>query len=88
MFEFEWDKNKSLSNKKKHGIDFQEATALFKKGIKVYIAKELNNEKRYLISNFINGKCYSAIFTVRNGKIRIVSVRRCREDEKQRISND
>ncbi len=87
MFEFEWDENKSLSNKKKHGIDFQEATALFKKGIKVYIAKELNNEKRYLISNFINGKCYSAIFTVRNGKIRIVSVRRCREDEKQRISN-
>ena len=29
MFEFEWDENKSLSNKKKHGIDFQEATALF-----------------------------------------------------------
>ncbi len=88
MFEFEWDENKSLSNKKKHGIDFQEATALFEKGIKIYFAKEVNNEKRYLISNFLDGKCYSAIFTIRSGKIRIISVRRCRKEEKQRISND
>jgi len=87
VFEFEWDEKKSQINKQKHGIDFKEATKLFKKGIKVYFAKEVGNEKRYLISNYLNGKCYSAIFTVRNGKIRIISVRRCRKSEERRIND-
>ena len=87
MFEFEWDEKKSQINKQKHGIDFEEATKLFKKGIKVYFAKEVGNEKRYLISNYLNKKCYSAIFTIRNGKIRIISVRRCRKNEERSISD-
>ena len=87
MFEFEWDENKSQINKQKHGIDFKEAKKLFKKGIKVYFAKEVADEKRYLISNFLNNKCYTAVFTVRNGKIRIISVRRCRENEKRRVND-
>ena len=87
MFEFEWDDNKSQTNKQKHGIDFKEAVQLFKEGIKVYFAKEVGDEKRYLISNYIGEKCYSAIFTLRNGKIRIISVRRCRKNEERRISD-
>ena len=88
MFEFEWDENKSKINKQKHGISFEEAKKLFKKGIKIYFAKEVGDEIRYLISNYLNGKCYSAIFTIRNGKIRIISVRRCRKNEEKRIKND
>ena len=87
MLEFEWDENKSKINKQKHGIDFREAQKLFEKEIKVYFAKEVENEKRYLISNFLNNKCYSAIFTIRNGKIRIISVRRCRKNEERRIND-
>ena len=85
---FEWDENKSLKNKEKHGISFEEATKLFTKDVKIYLAKEVKGEKRYLISNFLNDKCYSAIFTIRNGKIRIISVRRCRKNEKERINNN
>ena len=88
MFEFEWDENKSKINKQKHGISFEEAKKLFQKGIKIYLAKEVGDEIRYLISNYLNEKCYSAIFTIRNGKIRIISVRRCRKNEEKRISND
>ncbi len=88
MFEFEWDDNKSKINKQKHGISFEEAKKLFQKEIKVFFAKEVKNEMRYLISNYINDKCYSAIFTLRNGKIRIISVRRCRKNEEKRIKND
>ncbi len=87
MFEFEWDEKKSKLNKEKHGIDFEEAKKLFEKDVKVYFAKEVANEKRYLISNYLDDKCYSAIFTIRNGKIRIISVRRCRENEKRRIND-
>ena len=88
MFEFEWDENKSYKNKLKHGISFEEATKLFQKGVKVYLAKEVGDEIRYLISNYLNGKCYSAIFTLRNGKIRLISVRRCRKNEEERIKGD
>ena len=86
-FEFEWDENKSKSNKEKHGIDFKTAKKLFREGINVYLAKEVNGEIRYLTSGFIDNKCYSAIFTLRGKKIRIVSVRRCRKNE-QRRAND
>jgi len=72
----------------KHGIDFQEATRLFSKDVKVYPAKNVLGEERYMISNFLNGKCYSAIFTLRNGIIRIISVRRCRKNEELRAKND
>ena len=87
MFDFEWDENKSQTNKQKHGIDFEEAKKLFQKGVKIFFAKEVDNEKRYLISNYIDAKCYSAIFTVRNGKIRIISVRRCRKNEQRRLDD-
>ena len=88
MFEFEWDENKSKINKQKHGISFEEAKKLFQKEVKIYFAKEIKNEIRYLISNYIGDECYSAIFALRNGKIRIISVRRCRKNEEKRIKND
>ena len=82
--EFEYDPNKSEANKKKHGIDFEEAKALFCKDIDVYEAKQVDGERRFIIHGFIKEKCYSAIFTLRNGKIRIISVRRCRDEEKRK----
>jgi len=88
VYQFEYDRNKSLMNKEKHGIDFDEAKKLFTENMKIYPAKNIDGEKRYLISNFINNKCYSAIFTIRNGKIRIISVRRCRKNEEKRLGND
>jgi len=84
MFEFEYDPNKSRINKSKHGIDFEEAKALFCKEMIFYPAKEVKGEKRYILHSFIDDKCYSAIFTIRNHKIRIISVRRCRDEEKSK----
>ena len=84
MIEFEFDINKSEINKKKHGIDFIEAQNLFRGDFKFYPAKNINGEKRFIISSFLDEKCWSAIFTIREGKVRIISVRRCRENEKRK----
>ena len=83
--QFEWDENKNKINIRKHGISFEEAKKIFNENDKIYLAKEVNDEIRYLISDYIDGKCYSAIFTIRNNKIRIISVRRCRKNEEERI---
>ncbi|SFO89328.1 BrnT family toxin [Hydrogenimonas thermophila] len=84
--EFEFDENKSKINKIKHGIDFIEAQKLWEQSDFIFFpAKEVNGEERYLLSAFLQDKCWSAIFTIRDGKIRIISVRRCRKNEKERI---
>jgi len=51
---FEYDKNKSIINKQKHGIDFEEAKRLFEdENALVVPAKIVGNEKRFaLISRY------------------------------------
>ena len=87
MMEFESDINKSRINKRKHGIDFVEAQNLFKGDFKFYPAKSVEGEERFIMSSFLNEKCWSVIFTIREGKIRIISVRRCRKNEKRKAYN-
>ena len=85
---FEYDKNKSIINKQKHGIDFEEAKKLFEDDNGLVVpAKIVNNEKRFALISKILGKCYVAIFTLRNDSIRIISVRRCRKKEEQNYEN-
>ncbi len=79
---FEYDKNKSFSNKEKHGIDFEEAKKLWDdKNSLVIPASLVNDEVRYAMISKMKKKCYVVIFTIRNGNIRIISTRRCRKNE-------
>ncbi len=88
-FEFEFDQNKSGINKLKHGIDFIEVQQIFD-GDNIFIqqAKTMDNEERFALIGLFESKCYAVIFTLRGNKIRIISARRCRKKEKQRISDD
>jgi hypothetical protein len=79
---FEFDINKSESNKGKHGIDFVEAQALWNDPDLLEIpAKKLEDEKRYLLIGKIGQKHWSAVITYRNDIVRIISVRRSRGKE-------
>ena len=79
--EFEFDKGKSRNNKKKHEIDFMEAQALWNDPDRIEIPAKTIDESRFLIIGKINDKCWSAIITYRNEKVRIISVRRARIEE-------
>jgi uncharacterized DUF497 family protein len=79
--ESEFDKRKSQINKKKHGIDFIEAQALWDDPNRVEIPAKTIDEKRFLIIGKISDKYWSTIFTYRRGKVRIISVRRSRKEE-------
>ncbi|MDD5456575.1 MAG: BrnT family toxin [Candidatus Margulisbacteria bacterium] len=79
---FEYDKNKSLINKDKHGIDFEEAKKLWHADNIILNAKYLD-EPRQLIIGRINEKYYTCIFTFRNNKIRIISCRISRKEERR-----
>lgn len=85
---FEFDEKKSLSNKKKHGISFEEAKLLWNDDAIVIPAKCVGKEERYTLVSKLDDKCYVAIFTVRDDKYRIISVRRCRKNEERLYEND
>ena len=79
--EFEFDSSKSQSNREKHRIDFVEAQRLWVDADRIEILAKTEDEPRYLVIGKILQKYWSAIITYRNGKIRIISVRRSRVEE-------
>ena len=78
---FEFDSKKSDSNKQKHGIDFDEACALWDDPDLIEIPVQTIDEPRYLVIGTIEGKHWSGIITYRGDKVRIISVRRSRKEE-------
>lgn len=79
--EFEFDPSKSQSNQEKHSINFVEAQGLWADANRIEILAKTEDEPRYLVIGKILQKYWSAIITYRNGKIRIISVRRSRVEE-------
>ncbi len=78
---FEFDEQKSKTNKDKHGIDFKEAQVLWDEDNRIMIPAKNLDEVRFLLIAKKDDKHWSAIFTIRNKKVRIISVRRSRPKE-------
>ena len=79
--EFEFDAAKSQGNKSKYGIDFCDAQALWDDPDFVEVPATTTGERRFLVIGEISGKHWSAVITYRGNRIRIISVRRSREEE-------
>jgi uncharacterized DUF497 family protein len=78
---FDWDGRKSLSNREKHGIDFETAKSLWLDDRRVEIEMAFPDERRWALIAKIQGKTWTAIYTVRDENIRLISVRRSRRKE-------
>ena len=78
---FEYDPTKSAENKRKHGIDFEEAQQLWEDSGLVEIPARTTDEPRWLLVGKLDQKCWSAVITRRGENIRLISVRRSRDDE-------
>ena len=78
---FEFDEEKSKSNKQKHDIDFYEAQALWEDPDRIEVPARTQSERRFVLTGKIINRYWSAVFTNRNDKIRIISVRRARKQE-------
>jgi len=78
---FEYDPDKSAENKRKHGIDFETAQRLLADAGLVEIPARTTDEPRWLLVGKIDERHWSAIITRRGDNIRLISVRRSRDDE-------
>jgi len=80
---FEYDSAKSISNSRKHRIDFLQAQVLWLDPDLFILPSRFPKEPRYLAIGRIEERFYTAIFTERNDQIRLISVRRARDEEEQ-----
>jgi hypothetical protein len=78
---FEFDERKSKANLDKHGIDFVDAQALWVDPYLIEVPAKTQDEPRFLVIGRIADNYWSAIYTPREGSIRIISVRRSRKEE-------
>ena len=80
-FKFEFDSYKCQSKHEKHGIDFIDAQQLWDDPYLLEVPARVLGEPRYLVIGIINGKHWSGVITYRDSNIRIISVRRSRQEE-------
>ena len=79
--EFEFDDDKSRSNRQKHGIDFSKARDLWSDPDLIEVPARTSDEPRFVVIGRVGGRHWSAIITDREERIRIISVRRSRPEE-------
>lgn len=78
---FEFDLEKSITNKEKHGIDFLEAQELWNDSRLLTVSARTEDEQRFLAIGRIENRIWSAVITYRDDTIRLISVRRSRKEE-------
>jgi uncharacterized protein len=78
---FEFDPEKSDTNKNKHGIDFVEAQKLWNDIDLLEIPAKTTDEPRFLVIGKMGEQHWTGIITYRDDNIRIVSVRHARNEE-------
>ena len=83
----EFDRAKSAANLEKHGIDFTDAQALWSVPDRLEIPARSLDEPRTQVIGRIGNVVWSA-FTMRGDRIRIISVRRARDEEKAAYLQD
>ena len=85
---FAWHEEKRIRNIEKHGYDFIRAPELFAGD---HARKRANygkdGEERWMAVGLIQGRYATAIYTMRDGAIRMISLRSARHGERQEHQN-
>lgn len=85
--DFEWDKAKSESNLKKHGISFDEASHIFSEPVLTFIDKrsdEYGEIREISIGTLGQAVVIVVVHTDRNGVTRLISARSANKKERNR----
>jgi hypothetical protein len=85
--DFEFAPEKSAANKAKHGLDFEEARAIWNDPNRLTVPSAYPGEPRQLVIGRIGENNWTAVITWRGNRIRLISVRRSRHNEKELYEN-
>jgi uncharacterized protein len=80
---FEWDEAKAEQNLAKHGLRFVDAVDVFDGRSVITRPSEKNGEARYVTIAKLDGRFVAVVWTQRQDKRRLISMRRARSDEER-----
>lgn len=80
--QFEWDEAKCALNLEKHGIDFEDAIAIWEGPIQVRPSHR-SGESRWIAVGLVETLEVAVVYTERNGVKRLISARRARRNERK-----
>jgi uncharacterized DUF497 family protein len=81
-----WDTAKAKVNSLKHGIEFRDAQRVFDAPHSVFPDLRADyREPRFVAFGMAGPTCLVVVFTVRNGRRRLISARRASHDESQTL---
>ncbi len=81
---YQWDKNKSARNLRKHGIDFADAVSVFSDDLAITIPDERFDEERFITVGLdALGRVLVVVYTWRGQKIRLISARPATRQERR-----
>ncbi|MFI4956843.1 MAG: BrnT family toxin [Gammaproteobacteria bacterium] len=86
QYSLEWDENKKQSNYSKHGLNFEDASLVFQNHLETItlIDRRKNyGEERYITFGKLDGELIVLVHTFRENAIRIISMRKANEREKE-----
>ena len=80
--EFEWDEVERLKVLEQHGIDFVDLDELFDRDV-LYLPARSDGEAREMAVGWTGSMWVAGVFTRRGGKLRLITARRARENERR-----
>ncbi|MCB0341275.1 MAG: BrnT family toxin [Pseudobdellovibrionaceae bacterium] len=85
-FEFEWDSGNRSKNKTKHNISIDEVESVFRSGLAlplgIQISPVVSEQRLGLVGPTLNGKILQVAFTMREGRVRVISARPAHKKER------
>jgi uncharacterized DUF497 family protein len=87
--EFEWDDAKAASNFRKHGVSFIGGARVFLDAARVEwdVSRPADLEARWKVVGYVDGRLLTVVFTIRDGKCRIISARPVNAAEERAYGN-
>jgi uncharacterized DUF497 family protein len=84
--QLECDPEKDRLNREKHGVGLDVAAAIFATpSVQWTSPRDRHGETRYVAVGLLEGLEFTCVFTIRRSVPRIISVRRARYEERERV---
>ena len=86
-YEFEWDAGNTTKNARKHKVSIDEIEAVFRSGLAlplgVQIQPPVPEQRLGLVGPTISGRLLQVVFTLREGRVRVISARPAHKNERK-----
>jgi uncharacterized DUF497 family protein len=84
MKTIEWNSEKNIINRVKHGLDFEDAIFVFYGQTVTFLDDRKDyGEIRYITLGQLSGREVVMVYTIRENSLRIISLRKANEREKK-----